>query len=109
MPSKAPVQLSWTTGHSGLRNERDQPLCPARFPEDQAWRLCCHAPPLAPNAMAGQVLDDDEGVRTAAPNVAQVIREDDLAVISICTSWILDRLPGTGMRVRARSPKEKPR
>ena len=49
----------------------------------------------------GQVLYVEGGARTEPPNYAQVMREDDLAVVSIHPDWVLDRLPGAGLRVTA--------
>ena len=49
----------------------------------------------------GQVLYLEVGTRKADRSFAQVIRENDLAVVRICPSWILDRIPGAGIRVMA--------
>ena len=47
----------------------------------------------------GQVLYVDEGTSPTGPCFAQVIREEDLAIISINFDWVLERVPGTGQRV----------
>ena len=62
---------------------------------------CVAVQPPHQTPWLGQVLYVEAGGRTADPNFAQVIRDKDLAVISICPSWILDRIPGKGMRVMA--------
>ena len=36
------------------------------------------------------------GARTADPYYAQVIREDDLAVIGIDPAWFVERIPKAG-------------
>ena len=41
----------------------------------------------------GTVLFVEGGARTADPYYAQVIREDDLAVIGIDPAWVVERLP----------------
>tara|TARA_Y100000991_G_C21781834_1_gene267507 strand:- start:316 stop:543 length:228 start_codon:yes stop_codon:yes gene_type:complete len=73
-----------------------KPVCLEIKPGD-----CVAVQPPHEAPWLGQVLYVEGGARTADPNFAQVIREADLAVISICHSWILDRIPGTGMRVMA--------
>ena len=40
-----------------------------------------------------QVLYVEGGARFSDPNFLQVVREDDCAVLSICPSWVTDRLP----------------
>ena len=62
---------------------------------------CVAVQPPHQRPWLGQVLYVEAGSRMTDRNFAQVIRDDDLAVISICPSWILDRIPGTGMRVMA--------
>ena len=44
-------------------------------------------------AYLAQVLFIEGGARTADPNYLQVCREPDCAVMSICPSWITQRLP----------------
>lgn len=41
----------------------------------------------------GTVMFVEGGARTADPYYAQVIREDDLAVIGIDPAWVVERLP----------------
>ena len=41
----------------------------------------------------GSVLFVEGGARTADPYYAQVIREDDLAVIGIDPAWVEERIP----------------
>ncbi|OUW28166.1 MAG: hypothetical protein CBD29_03810 [Synechococcus sp. TMED169] len=47
----------------------------------------------------GQVLYVDERNSPGDSCFAQVIREEDLAIISINVEWVLERVPGTGQRV----------
>ena len=44
----------------------------------------------------GQVLYVDGGACAYHPNYAQVIREEDMAIISINPDWVVDRVPGAG-------------
>ena len=44
-------------------------------------------------AYLAQVLYVEGGARTADPNVLQVCREPDCAVMNICPNWITQRLP----------------
>ena len=62
---------------------------------------CVAVQPPHQTPWLGQVLYVEASSRITDRSFAQVIRDDDLAVISICPSWILDRIPGTGMRVMA--------
>ena len=44
----------------------------------------------------GQVLDIEGGASTQHPHNAQVIREDDMTIVSINPDWVLDRVPSKG-------------
>ena len=50
-------------------------------------------PPCAASYLA-EVIYVEGGARFSDPNFLQVVREDDCAVLSICPSWVTDRLPG---------------
>ena len=50
-------------------------------------------PPHAAAYLA-EVIYVEGGARFSDPNFLQVVREDDCAVLSICPSWVTDRLPG---------------
>ena len=41
-----------------------------------------------------EVVSVESGARLSDPNCLQVVREDDCSVLSICPSWVTDRLPG---------------
>ena len=62
---------------------------------------CVAVQPPHQTPWLGQVLYVEASSRMTDRCFAQVIRDDDLAVICICPSWILDRIPGTGTRVMA--------
>ena len=49
--------------------------------------------PPSEKAYLAQVLYVEGGARTADPYFLQVCREPDCAVMSICPSWITQRLP----------------
>ena len=49
-------------------------------------------PPHAAAYLA-EVVSVESGARLSDPNCLQVVREDDCYVLSICTSWVTDRLP----------------
>ena len=49
--------------------------------------------PLGEKAYLAPVLSVEGGARTADPYFMQVCREPDCAVMSICPSWITQRLP----------------
>ena len=49
--------------------------------------------PPSEKAYLAQVLYVEGGARTADPYFLQVCRESDCAVMSICPSWITQRLP----------------
>jgi len=49
------------------------------------------APPLQQVFLA-QVICCEGGARTAEPSLLQVLREDDLAVITVNADWVIDRL-----------------
>jgi hypothetical protein len=44
----------------------------------------------------GQVLYVEAEASTQQPSNAQVIREDNMAIVSINPGWVLDRVPGEG-------------
>ena len=44
-------------------------------------------------AYLAQVIFCEGGARSAHPSFLQVVREDDLAVLTIKADWILERLP----------------
>ncbi|WP_341879198.1 DUF3104 domain-containing protein [Synechococcus sp. UW140] len=50
------------------------------------------APPRQQVFLA-QVICCEGGARTAEPSLLQVLREDDLAVITVNADWVIDRLP----------------
>ena len=60
---------------------------------------CVAVQPPRQRPWLGQVLHVDGDACFSDLNCVQVIREDDLAVIGVCPSWILDGIPGAGMRV----------
>ena len=62
---------------------------------------CVAVQPPHQTPWLGQVLYIDAGSRVANQNFVQVIRDQDLAVISISPNWVMDRIPGNGMRVMA--------
>jgi len=45
-------------------------------------------------AYLAEVVAVESGARLNEPNCLQVVRQDDCSVLSICTSWVTDRLPG---------------
>ena len=49
------------------------------------------APPRQQVFLA-QVISCEGGARTAEPSLLQVLREDDLAVITVNAEWVIDRL-----------------
>jgi hypothetical protein len=49
------------------------------------------APPRQQVFLA-QVICCEGGARTAEPSLLQVLREDDLAVITVNADWVIDRL-----------------
>ena len=49
------------------------------------------APPRQQVFLA-QVISWEGGARTAEPSLLQVLREDDLAVITVNAEWVIDRL-----------------
>ena len=49
--------------------------------------------PPSEKAYLAQVLYVEGGARFSDPNFVQVCREPDCAVMSICPSWITQRLP----------------
>jgi hypothetical protein len=49
------------------------------------------APPRQQVFLA-QVISCEGGARTAEPSLLQVLREDDLAVITVNADWVIDRL-----------------
>ena len=49
--------------------------------------------PPSEKAYLAQVLYVEGGARTADPYFLQVCREPDCAVMNICPSWIIQRLP----------------
>jgi hypothetical protein len=44
----------------------------------------------------GQVLYVEAEASSQQPSNAQVIREDNMAIVSINPGWVLDRVPGEG-------------
>ena len=44
----------------------------------------------------GQVLYVEAEASSQQPSNAQVIREDNMAIVSINPGWVLDRVPGGG-------------
>ena len=62
---------------------------------------CVAVQPPHQTPWLGQVLYINAGSRVANQNFVQVIRDQDLAVISISPNWVMDRIPGNGMRVMA--------
>ena len=44
----------------------------------------------------GQVLYVEGDASSQQPSNAQVIREDDMTIVSINPGWVLDRVPGEG-------------
>jgi hypothetical protein len=44
----------------------------------------------------GQVLYVEAEASSQQPSNAQVIREDNMAIVSINPGWVLDRVPGKG-------------
>ena len=44
----------------------------------------------------GQVLYVESDASSQQPSNAQVIREDDMTIVSINPGWVLDRVPGEG-------------
>jgi hypothetical protein len=60
------------------------------------------ASPRQPPYLA-QVICCEGGARSGHPSFLQVVREDDLAVLTIQADWVLERLPG------GRGPEKKPK
>ena len=64
------------------------------------------AAPRQPPYLA-RVICCEGGARSAEPSLLQVVRDGDLAVLTINADWVLDRLPGAAP-VMLRSPTEPP-
>ena len=64
------------------------------------------AAPRQPPYLA-RVICCEGGARSAEPSLLQVVRDGDLAVLTINADWVLERLPG-GPPVMLRSPTEPP-
>ena len=64
------------------------------------------AAPRCPPYLA-RVICCEGGARSAEPSLLQVVRDGDLAVLTINADWVLDRLPASPP-VMLRSPTEPP-
>ena len=64
------------------------------------------AAPRQPPYLA-RVICCEGGARSAEPSLLQVVRDGDLAVLTINADWVLERLPGPPP-VMLRSPTEPP-
>ena len=63
------------------------------FLDVQMGDVVCVKGPSDKAAYLAQVLYVEGGARTADPYYLQVCREPDCAVMSVCPSWITQRLP----------------
>jgi hypothetical protein len=64
------------------------------------------AAPRQPPYLA-RVICCEGGARSAEPSLLQVVRDGDLAVLTINADWVLERLPGPPPMM-LRSPTEPP-